>query len=91
MKKANDPTVKKSMRIPKSVADEIKKEAARTNQSFTDVFVYRVQHFKAPLTPAIMTKVQDIANTAIGTVRDSDPDKADDIERKVDELWNFLK
>lgn len=91
MKKSNDPTVKKSMRIPKSVADEIEKEAARTNQSFTDVVVYRVQHFKAPLTPAIMTKVQNIENTAIGIIRDSDPEEADRIQREVDYLWNYLR
>lgn len=92
MKKEKEPTVKKSVRIPKDVVSELEKDAAKNyGGNFSDAVVYRVKHFEAPLTPAIMTKVQDIANTAIETVRDSAPDKAENIERKVDELWKYLK
>ena len=38
-------TVKKSIRIPKCVASEIEKEAAKKNQSFSDTVNYRLQHF----------------------------------------------
>ena len=46
-------TVKKSIRIPKRVAEEIEKEAAKKNQSFSDTVNYRLQHFQSPLTPTI--------------------------------------
>lgn len=56
--------VKKSIRIQKCVASEIEKEAAKKNQSFSDTVNYRLQHFQSPLTPAIMGKIQNIANIA---------------------------
>ncbi len=92
MKKEKEPTVKKSVRIPEDVVSELEKDAEKNfGGNFSDAVVYRIKHFKAPLTPAIMTKVQDIANTAIETVRYSAPDKAENIERKVDELWKYVK
>lgn len=94
MKKNEEPTqsVKKSVRFPKDVAAELEKIAQKNfGGNFSNATVYRIKHFSAPLTPAIMSKIQDIANTAIETVRESAPDKASDIERKVDFLWKYLK
>lgn len=94
MKKDEEPTpsVKKSVRFPKDVAAELEKIAEKNfDGNFSHATVYRIKHFSAPLTPAIMSKIQDIANTAIETVRESAPDKASDIERKVDFLWKYLK
>ena len=92
MKKDKEPTVKKSVRIPNDVVSELEKDAEKNfGGNFSDAAVYRMKHSKAPLTPAIMTKIQDIANTAIETVRGSDPSKAENIEREVDRLWKYLK
>lgn len=92
MKKDKESTVKKTVRIPIDVAAELEKDAEKNfGGNFSIATVYRIKHFAAPLTPAIMSKIQDITNTAIETVRESDPDKASDIERKVDLLWKYLK
>ena len=53
-------TIKKSIRIPKCVAEEIEKEATKKNLSFSDTANYRLQHFQCPLTPTIMGKIQNI-------------------------------
>lgn len=84
-------TVKKSIRIPKCVAEEIEKEAAKKNQSFSDTVNYRLQHFQSPLTPAIMGKIQDIVNKATDAVKVYDPQKADVIQKEEAELWKYLK
>lgn len=84
-------TVKKSIRIPKCVASEIKKEAAKKNQSFSDTVNYRLQHFQSPLTPAIMGKIQNIANIATEAIKKYDPQKADVIQKEEAELWKYLK
>lgn len=84
-------TVKKSIRIPKRVAEEIEKEAAQKNQSFSDTVNYRLQHFQSPLTPAIMGKIQDIVNKATEAVKVYDPQKADVIQKEEAELWKYLK
>lgn len=84
-------TVKKSIRIPKRVAEEIEKEAVKKNQSFSDAVNYRLQHFQSPLTPAIMGKIQDIVNKATETVKEYDPHNDDNMQKEVAELWKYLK
>lgn len=84
-------TVKKSIRIPKRVAEEIEKEAAQKNQSFSDTVNYRLQHFQSPLTPAIMGKIQNIVNKATEAVKEYYPQKADVIQKEEAELWKYLK
>ena len=84
-------TVKKSIRIPKRVAEEIEKEAAKKNQSFSDTVNYRLQHFQSPLTPAIMGKIQDIANKATEAIKEYTPQKADNMQKEVAKLWKYLK
>lgn len=84
-------TVKKSIRIPKRVAEEIENEAAEKNQSFSDTVIYRLQHFQRPLTPAIMEKIQDITNKATEAIKEYDPQKVDVMQKEVAELWKSLK
>lgn len=84
-------TVKKSIRIPKRVAEEIEKEAAQKNQSFSDTVNYRLQHFQSPLTPAIMGKIQNIANIATEAIKKCDSQKVDVMQKEVTELWKYLK
>ena len=91
MNNEKESTVKKSIRIQKRVAEEIEKEAAKKNQSFSDAVNYRLQHFQSPLTPAIMGKVQDIVNKATESVKEYDPPNADNMQKEVAELWKYLK
>lgn len=92
MAKAKETSVKKSIRIPEKTASEITKEAEKKfNNNFSDAAVYRLQHFKAPITPAIMSKLQNIANTAIGIIKDNNPQKAEEIQKEVNALWKYLR
>lgn len=84
-------TVKKSIRISKCVAEEIEKEAAKKNQSFSDTVNYRLQHFQSPLTPAIMGKIQNIANIATEAIKKYNSQKVDVMQKEVTELWKYLK
>lgn len=92
MSKAKEPSVPKSVRIPTDVMAEIEKEAKeKFGGNISDDINYRLKHFKAPLTPVIMVKVQNLVNTAVDTVKDTDPSKADKMQKEVDDLWKYLR
>lgn len=92
MKKEKEPSVKKSVRIPTDVVKELELEAKeKFNGNFSDTVVYRIKHFKSPLTPAVMRKVQDLTNDAVGAVKETDPKKAEEMQKEADDLWKFLR
>lgn len=92
MKTNKGPTVKKSVRIPRDVVSELQKEAEKKfGGNFSDAAIYRMSNFKAPLTPAIMSKIQNITNKSVEVVRNVDSQRVDEIQKEVDALWNYLK
>ena len=92
MKKAKEASVKKSIRIPTDVVSELEKEAKQKfNNNFSDAVVYRLKHFEAPLTPMVVSKIQNIVNTAISDVFLIEPEIAVEMQKEVDWLWNYLK
>lgn len=92
MAKVKGHSVQKSVRIPTDVLAEIEKEAKEDfGGNVSDDIVFRLKHFKAPLTPVIMVKVQNLVNTAVDTVKDTDPSKADKMQKEVDDLWKYLR
>lgn len=92
MSKAKEPSVPKSVRIPADVMAEIEKEAKeKFGGNVSDDINYRLKHFKSPLTPVIMVKVQNIVNTAVDTVKVNDPGKAGKMQEEVNDLWKYLR
>lgn len=92
MKTTKESTVKKSVRIPTRVAEELIKDADnKFNSNFSDAVVYRLQHFQCPLTPAIVGKIQNIVNLATDPEKAQDPQKQDEMQKEVLGLWNYLK
>lgn len=92
MSKAKEPSVPKSVRIPTDVMAEIEKEAKeKFGGNISDDINYRLKHFKSPLTPVIMVKVQNLVNTAVDTVKVNDPGKADKMQEEANDLWKYLR
>ncbi|MBR4627284.1 MAG: hypothetical protein IKO47_06245 [Ruminococcus sp.] len=91
MKTRRTSTVQKSIRIPKRVADSIEKEAADKNRSFSDIANYRLKQSGNSLTPAMLVKLQNIANLAVEAVEEKSTTKAKEAQKEVAKLWNCLK
>ena len=92
MAKVKVPSVQKSVRIPTDVMAEIEKEAKEDfGGNVSDDIVFRLRHFKAPLTPVIKVKVQNLVNKAVDTVKNIDPSKVDEMQKEVDDLWKYLR
>ena len=79
------------MNVPQNLFDEIDNEAKGKGVNRTDVAVYRLQHYATPLTPALMYELQNDANKKYEELKDNQPEKAIEIQRKAMELWKLLK
>lgn len=90
MDKTNEKTISKSIRIPESIFRDIEKEAANSNKSFSSVAITRMQDHKNALTPALLAKIQNIANLATEAVNDSSSEKAERTQKEVASLWKYL-
>ena len=92
MKKNEEPTVKKSIRIPTKLAETIQMEAEKDfDNNFSDATNYRMQHYKCPLTPKIVAKVQDIVNLATESIEQNSAEKAEKAQKEVKYLWKYLR
>ena len=92
MKKNEEPTVQKSIRIPKKLAETIQMEAEKNfDNNFSDAANYRMQHFECPLTPEIVAKVQDIVNLATESIEQKSGEKAEKAQQEVKCLWKYLR
>lgn len=91
MKQTKRKTILKPLRIPEPVVNDIEREAYKKNTTFSDVANYRLQHYNAPLTPALLAKMQDIANLATEAANQSSPTKANIVQMEVALLWKSLK
>lgn len=84
-------TISKSLRIPEPVFRDIEQAATRNNTTFTDIANYRLQHHENPITPALLAKLQNIANLATEAVTESSTTKAETVQKEVASLWKSLK
>ncbi len=92
MKKNEEPTVKKSIRIPKKLAETIQMEAEKDfGNNFSDAANYRMQHYKCPLTPVIVAKIQDILNLATESIEQKSVEKAEKAQKEAKYLWKYLR
>lgn len=90
-KKMNDPKVTWSLKSPPDVLKEMDEEAKRRGVTRSDVANERLQHYAAPLTPELMVQLQNKANLKYEELKENQPEKAVEIQRKVMELWKLLK
>jgi len=91
MKKQNEKRICKPLRIPKHVVKEIESEAKKKETTFSHVAIERLQHDYNKLTPAILSKLQDIANMATEAVDNPSPELAKNVQKEVESLWKSLK
>lgn len=91
MKQTKGKTILKPLRIPESVVRDIEQEAYENNTTFSDVANYRLQHHENPLTPALLAKLQDIANLATEAANQPSPTKAKIVQMEVALLCKSLK
>lgn len=91
MNQIQEQSISKTIRIPVQVVRDIEQEAYEKNTTFSNVALYRLQHHENQLTPALLAKLQDIANLATEAVNESSPTKAEMAQKEVSELWKYLK
>ncbi len=91
MKQTKGKTILKPLRIPEPVVRDIEQEACEKNTTFSDIAIYRLQHHENPITPALLAKLQDIANLATEAANQSSPTKAKMVQMEVALLWKSLK
>ncbi len=91
MKQTKGKTILKPLRIPESVVRNIEQKAYEKNTTFSDVAIYRLQHHENPLTPAILARLQDIANLATEAAGQASSTKAKKVQKEVALLWKSLK
>lgn len=91
MKNKKEKRVPFSMKMIERLFDEIDAEAKEKDVSRTEIAEYRLQHYATPLTPALMYELQNNANMKYEELKDNQPEKAIEIQRKAMELWKLLK
>ena len=78
------------LRVPKYLKDEIDAEAKAKGVYRSEVAVYRLQHYASPLTVELLVELQNRANDKYEQLKDKQPAEAEEIQRKVLELWKYL-
>ena len=79
-----------SLRIPESIQKELGEEAEKTGTSVSKVAIYRMQHNKSVLTPAVIAKIQNIVNIATD-MTNANTEATRNLQERVNELWKFVK
>ena len=79
-----------SLSIPESIQKELGEEAERTGTSVSKVAIYRMQHHKSVLTPAVIAKIQNIVNIATD-MTNANTEATKNLQERVNELWKFVK
>ena len=79
-----------SLRIPEGIQKELGEEAERTGTSISKVAIYRMQHHKSVLTPAVIAKIQNIVNIATD-MTNANTEATKNLQERVNELWKFVK
>ena len=91
MKDPKEPKVQLSIKVSKTLFDEIDAEAKAKGVSRTEIAEYRLKHYPIPLTPALMVELQNDANTKYEELKTDMPEDAVAIQKEVMKLWKRLK
>ncbi|WP_295067256.1 hypothetical protein [Ruminococcus sp.] len=84
-------TILKPIRIPEDIINDIEREAEKKGTDFSKEVVYRLRHYKHPLTPFIVIKIQNIVNRACAIAMRYSPEIIKELQRDVNDLWKYLK
>ncbi|SHM12786.1 hypothetical protein [Ruminococcus flavefaciens] len=84
-------TILTHVRIPEDIIDDIKREAEKKGTDISKEVVYMLRHYKHPLTPFVVIKIQNIVNRACTIAMRYAPDIVRELQRDMNELWKYLK
>ena len=83
-------TERKTVLMTKALAQDIEREAAARGIKPNAVMNERLAHSANPLNPKLISRIQDIANTASRIVSEYEPSKAEIIQKEVEQIWTSL-
>ena len=86
-----DGTTSRSVRFLNDLVEDIKAGIDDVNTDFSKVVVYRLRHYKRPLTSEIVVKVQNIVNHSLAAAQHGSTDSFKRIQMEVNDLWKYLK
>ncbi len=86
--KKKDKMVPLPLRVPESVAKELKTEAKEKGQPVSKIALSRIQHHQNSLTPELMVHLQNIVNTAVEYAGNT---KTQELQKEMSHLWKSLK
>ena len=79
-----------SCRLTTNEYNIIRKKADEAKMSMSDFFLTSALKDNSRITPEVMVKLQNVANDATSAVQEYAPEKADEIQKGVDALWQIL-
>lgn len=91
MKQTKELTISKTMRIPVPVVRDMEQEAHEKDTTFSEIAINRLQHHQNQLTPALLAKLQDVANLATEAAVEASPEKAEKVQQEVAAICKSLK
>lgn len=77
-------------KINKDEYNIIKKKADEAKMSMSDSFLTSALKDNSRIPPEVMVKLQNVANDATSADQEFAHDKADEIQKGVDALWQIL-
>lgn len=80
----------KPIRMSERLYEDIKQEAIKKNSNFNACALNRLEHYDKAMTPQIMVKIQNFANHACEAVRETSPERANEIQKEASKLWKYL-
>lgn len=82
-------TVRRTVLMTQSTADDIDREAEERGIKANSVMNERLNHPEGDNTPAKMVEFQNFANEAVHLLAQHSPDKARYLETRANKLWTF--
>ena len=89
--KRREDAVKSSTSIRFSEKEKllIQKKADEHNMKFSEYVRDKVKHADEGLTPYQKMKSQNLINTAYDLIKDTNPEKAEQLRKEMNEIWNW--
>lgn len=78
-----------SVKVHKSVLNEIDRTAEEQGLTRTQIVEYRLQNFEKSLTPAIMAHLQNVINLSLEGARTNSPEKIREAQKEANKLWQL--
>ena len=80
-----------SVRFTEEQMNKVKTKANENNMKVSTYIGYLIDKDDAAVTPEIMTKIQNITNTAMNIAKDHSSKEAKNMQKEVDKIWQSLK